>query len=234
MSVTRALLMTAIATAPALVFALGPVTNYGTGADVLIDDGSPETGFPDSGFPDSGFPDSGQTCSSNGGGTECAADGGPGCAGAGGGGGTGGRGGGAAIALFVAGKSDVTMTHGAFFTGFGGNGGNGGTGGSGGAAMQGTTAAPVPCGSACGVVNQVCQPVGTPLEGGAGGTATNGGPGGQGGGGAGGPTYFYVIEGDAAAVLVTPDTLPASAFKGAPGTGGLPNGHDGGQAEHLP
>ncbi len=132
------------------------------------------------------------TCTLSGGGSACAPDGGPGCGGNGGSGGTGGQGGGAAIALFVSGASDVTMIHGALFTGYGGAGGAGGPGGGGAPGVQGPTGADVPCGSTCGIVNSVCQPNGTPLTAGTGGTATDGGTGGTGGGGAGGSTYFYV------------------------------------------
>ncbi len=225
MSRTLGLLLAPVSVAAigAVALVLGPSAPFGT------NDGGSGDGGDGGTTSDGGSLDGTTTCVPSTISAVCAPDGGPGCAGSGGGGGTGGQGGGAAIALFVSGNSDVTMTHGALFTGFGGTGGQGGAGGIGSSGAPGNNGASVSCHQTC---DMTCQPSGGfVLDGGVGGTAGNGGPGGTGGGGAGGPTYLYATQG-AAVVTLSADALAASKFKGAPGPGGLPNGPDGGQGDH--
>jgi len=205
---------------------VGPAPGVdGVALDSATDDGGLDGGI-DSGF-DSGV--DGGTCTAMWEASVCSESGQTGCAGGAGTGGNGGHGGGAAIALFVGGASDVTVSNGGFFTGIGGNGGNGGTGGNAGNGMPGSTGIGTFCHTTCGITC-VAQS-GTFLEGGAGGGATKGGAGGNGGGGAGGPTYFYATYGDAG-LTISPATLTVSQHKGAGGPGGWPNGPDAGQADH--
>lgn len=156
----------------------------------------------------------------------CAEDGGFGCGGSGGSGGGGGKGGGASIALYIAGKSKVTLVGGVSLnTANGGNGGNGGLGGSGAMGQVGNAGADITCDLSC-MMSKV-------LKGGMGGTGAPGGVGGTGGGGAGGPTYLFVSPDLSYVDALLAPNWASNSMLGKPGSGGSPSGVKGDAQQSL-